>query len=316
MKSKKVSLSLPNISYANQNLKNLNKVSNSVPIDKLDLSGNPITTFSGLRVFPSLFNLDCSNTQLMSFQDFPKQTGIKIFNCKKTPISHRSNLDLMAAITFGESIEKVNGTVINDTIKYTASKLSDTIRPFLVKGWIILGLNPVKILNIQTRKRKTFYNQINEEEEETPEAELENDNPIQNTQAPINSNPPCEEDEGEDVFLEDDDSGTNQDDNVLGETAQNENHEAIDENKNDEEAEAILRNRFFRLQESILTEMKRPEIIPVLSKSGRVSALSTFSSASSTKPSKARQQRPNTSFANRSQIKPKPSTKKQQTDTE
>lgn len=275
MKSKKEISSKASLSYSNQNLNNLSSIPNNVPVEKIDVSYNPIIDFRGMKVFPELHVIDFSNTRFTSFNYFPSQEGVKCFICKKTPICSNQFLYLMCAITFGQSLESVNGVSINQNTKSTALLMTDRIRPFLIKGWIIQNLNPVKIINTQTRQRKTFYIKIDQNDNSDIDA-TSNENKLNNN----NTN------EGDqDIYLEYD----SESDVEVASTAQtnstdvtnNENQTETEDNKDnetDEEIDERLRERFNRLQESILLEMKRPDIIPTIIKGGRVTVLSNYPS--------------------------------------
>lgn len=276
MKSKKETSNKASISYSNQRLTDLAPISNNVPIERIDLSGNPIVDFKGMKTFPELHTIDCSNTRLTSFNYFPNQEGIKSFICKKTPLCTYQFLNLMCTIVFGQSLESVNGISINQNTKSNALTLTPKIRPFLVKGWTIQNLTPVKIIHTQTRQRKTFF--INFDQHEDSEL----DTTLNNSNSNINDN------EGDqDIYLEYD----SESDVDMPSTTQPENADSINneegvqietedkkEENNDDEVDERLRERFMRLQESVLLEMKRPDIIPTVIKGGRVTVLSSYPS--------------------------------------
>lgn len=298
MKSKKDAPNKAIISYSNKNLNNLASIPNNVPVEKIDLSGNPITDFTGMKVFPALHILDCTNTRIISFNNFPNQEGIKAFICKKTPLCSYQLIYLMSAIVFGQSLESVNGININQATKLNALSMTAKIRPFLVKGWIIQNLDPVRIVQTQTRQRKTFYfktDQNNGPSVDSPRDEAEQDT--------SNIDLDLDDQDDQDVYLEDDseydlelsmhsnnnndftDNNNNNINESNGNINENESKSEIrseSEAKTEDEIDEKLRERFMKLQETILFEMKRPDIIPTVIKGGRVTVLSSFPSRPST----------------------------------
>lgn len=279
MKSRKEISSKASISYSNKNLNDLSSIPNNVPVEKIDISNNPIVDFKGMRVFPKIHVLDCSNTRLTSFNFFPNQEGIKTFICKKTPICSNQFLILMSSIVFGQSLESVNGININQNTKSNALTMTPKIRQFLIKGWIIQNLNPVKIIHTQTRQRKTFYIKFDQNENSDLDITANDTN---------NTN----ENEGDqDIYLEYDSESDVEESNTQTteqtENNDNEKQNETDENdekneqNNEDENDEKLRERFMRLQESILIEMKRPDIIPTIIKGGRVTVLSNYPSRAS-----------------------------------
>ena len=258
MKSKGETSNKASISYSNQNITNLSSIANNVPVEKLDLSGNPIVDFSGLKVFPELYILDCSNTQLSSFNNFPNQKGIKSFFCKKTLLCSYPLLYLMSSIVFGPSLESVNGLNIKQTKKANAVQMSQKVRPYLTKGWILQNLDPVKIIHTKTRQRKTFY--LTLDENETAKSDSDSENNSENDQ---------------DVYLEDYSESDTAETNTA---VQNNNNPDFKETEIDEDER--LRQRFMRLQESVLLELKRPDVVQTIIKSGRVTVLSNYPSRS------------------------------------
>jgi hypothetical protein len=65
----------------------------------------------------------------------------------------------MSAIVFGESLQFVNGTFIDQSLHTRATHYRTELRPLLLDGFNIEGpkLSPLKLLNPDTRKRKTIY---------------------------------------------------------------------------------------------------------------------------------------------------------------
>ena len=287
MKSKKEQSNKASLLYNNQNLTNLLSIPNNVPVEKIDLSGNPIIDFTGMKIFPELHVLDCANTELISFNNFPNQEGIKSFICKKTPLCSYKLIYLMCAIVFGQSLEFVNGININQTIKSNALSMSAKIRPFLVKGWILQNLDPIKIIHNQTRQRKTFYFSFKQNDNSELDSQNDSNQSVNN----------IDNENDQDVYLEDDcesdaeslESKTvnsNVDNNINEEENVSTNESKIEiggtnENETENEADTRLRERFRELQERILLEIKRPDIVPTIIKGGRVTVLSTYPSRSS-----------------------------------
>jgi hypothetical protein len=101
-------------------------------------------------------NLLCDGTRLRSFSGLRVPPGVEVFSCRRAPLAGYRFLPVMASIVFGRSLRKVNGITLNRATLSTASALAPLVRDDLLCGWIIENVDPLKLLNLDTRKRRTL----------------------------------------------------------------------------------------------------------------------------------------------------------------
>jgi hypothetical protein len=131
-------------------------ISPQLQLLSLDCSSNPITTFRGLPSVLSVQRLIFDDTQLASFTGITPQTGVEVFSCLRSPLAAYQHLALMSAALFGRSLQKVNGFPIPPSTKTKAAIIAPKVRSLLPDGWIIVNVSPLKLLNLETRRRKTI----------------------------------------------------------------------------------------------------------------------------------------------------------------
>ncbi|KAK8835341.1 hypothetical protein M9Y10_017869 [Tritrichomonas musculus] len=127
-----------------------------LPYQTLTFSSNPIDSFGTLPSLPNLKYLDISETQISSFQYIQTQPLIESINIKNTPLSHYTETILMTVIAFGPTLKMINGSQIPQVIYKRGLKLRPYLLCYLYNGWILLSDNPIKVFNVNTRKRLVF----------------------------------------------------------------------------------------------------------------------------------------------------------------
>lgn len=134
-------------------------------ISELRLSNNPITSLKGLVTIESMTSLKLDNTKLQNFQDAQPQPGLRTISFQKTPLAMYQTYKLMAIIVFGDNLELVNGNPVKPIDKKKARVVRDKVLSYLLKGWILTSLSPLRIYNVATKTRRIIYvsQQINEE---------------------------------------------------------------------------------------------------------------------------------------------------------
>lgn len=127
-----------------------------LPYESLTFSGNPIDSFLTLPSLPNLKRLDVSDTEINSFQYLQCQPIIESVFIRNTPLFHYNEIILMTVIAFGRTLKKINGSLIPQNIYKRGLEMKPYLFCYLYNGWIILGDDPIKIFNVNTRKRLFF----------------------------------------------------------------------------------------------------------------------------------------------------------------
>ena len=153
----------------NRQLKTFPKQKNVQDARVIDLAGNPITSFVGCFSFQFLRNLNVDNTKISSFEGAPLLPKLSTFSCKNTPLAGFKKLDLMTIIAFGDSLEIVNGHQTDGTTLLIGKRYRPLYRHFLTSGHVILDISPLRLMNTKTRARKTIYDDVNLDEDDTNE---------------------------------------------------------------------------------------------------------------------------------------------------
>ena len=167
--------------FSGRNLSYFPQVSEDTNIYKLDLSNNRMTNFSGMKTYRSLIQLLADdNPKLSSFKGISNHNQLQHFSCKNTPLGNSANIVLMAVIIFGKSLEFVNGKKVPESMYPKAENLKPHVLKYLLDGWLITNINPIKIIHPETRKRKTiYYDQIKVKKTENPaNVEPESNKPL------------------------------------------------------------------------------------------------------------------------------------------
>ena len=121
-----------------------------------DVSGRPITSFRGLLSLPSLKFLVMNNTQISTFEHAPLLPNLVSFSCRGAPLASQKHLHIMAVMAFGDSLRTVNGLRIDSTIHLLGSAYQ-AYRGYLVDGFVVAEITPLKVVHPRTRQRKTIH---------------------------------------------------------------------------------------------------------------------------------------------------------------
>ena len=116
-----------------------------------------IESFKGLPKLHNLKKLDLRGTKINSFENCNYQINLTHLIYIDTPLINYQYGELMSIIVFGDLLTNINFKVINPNIKDFAIINRTKILPFLLKNWIIISNNPLKLLNLNTRERKIIY---------------------------------------------------------------------------------------------------------------------------------------------------------------
>ena len=118
------------------------------------------TSFEGLPSVPNLRALDVRNSSIESFYGAQVQPNLERFNCLETPLAQYKHLALMSLIAFGKSVVYVNGSEVDMDTRRLANSVKSDLRPLICNDrWVIINTDPIKMLHIVTRKRKTYFSE-------------------------------------------------------------------------------------------------------------------------------------------------------------
>lgn len=142
-----------------------------------------LDSFVGLPTIETLKTLNIRRTSIESFFGANPQPNLAKFVCSGTPLSQYKHIPLMAVIVFGNKITHVNGQPVDSEIIDLGNELRPELLPLLTRErWVVTSVNPIKLLNIVTRRRRNIFSKAQEKtvkkpkilEEEDPENTAEN----------------------------------------------------------------------------------------------------------------------------------------------
>jgi hypothetical protein len=124
--------------------------------DSLDFSGNPIDSFRDLQTLPLLSHLNVSRTLIATFEGAQAQPSLQTLRISGAPIDKYETSPIMYVIVFGPQIRHVNGQGIPKIVRSVAERLRPFVLPYLREGWILMGINPIRLLHPKTNARKVL----------------------------------------------------------------------------------------------------------------------------------------------------------------
>lgn len=122
--------------------------------DTVNLSHNPIATLEFLPTLTDFRALIFDDTKLESLLKAVPQPEIEQFSCINAPLAANKFLPIMAVIAFGTNLKVVNGTKITPKIIKDAQTLQVDLYPYIIEGWVIASLSPLKLINPLTKEKK------------------------------------------------------------------------------------------------------------------------------------------------------------------
>ena len=149
--------SLTTKSYENRKLTEFPKVPNAQNLLELRVTGNPIKDFTGLQRMEKLQVLKVDNTEIATFVGAVPQPNLTYLSLEKTPLALFQHYRLMAYMVFGAPLATVSGKPISKEERRLAEKLNPVLRDYLLKGWVITSLNPVRLYNVANRTRLVVF---------------------------------------------------------------------------------------------------------------------------------------------------------------
>lgn len=148
-------------SYKGRNLRSIPTVPNGESVTYIDLSDNPISSFNQLLSYPNLRFLCIDNTKIVSFHHAPELPSLEEFTCRGTSLSCSQYIQLMAVMVFGDRMKIVNGMTIDQRTWLLGKAARAEYRKHLVEGYVFLKIDPIKMINNETRQRKSIFIDLN-----------------------------------------------------------------------------------------------------------------------------------------------------------
>ncbi|OHT08517.1 hypothetical protein TRFO_22939 [Tritrichomonas foetus] len=101
--------------------------------------------------------LRLDNTKIGTFDGAIFNIPIKNLSMLNTPLSHYSHYRLMALIVFGAELETIDHNPIKKSERQLFEKNKEVLYDYLVEGWILTMLSPLKLYHPETRQRRVLY---------------------------------------------------------------------------------------------------------------------------------------------------------------
>jgi hypothetical protein len=125
----------------------------------LVLNRNPIFDFTGLPTLEFLTELYLDATNLSSFQGAEPQPSLHILSFTRTPLVELPAHRIMAWIVFPVSGKPltVNGNTLSASERRFCLAHGDDVLADLLEGWVIVSMEPLKLMHAKTRERRTLF---------------------------------------------------------------------------------------------------------------------------------------------------------------
>ena len=178
-------------SYDSSNLKDFPNPKFLIQYNELSFNNNPITSLKNLPTIHDLFILSLDNTKIESFEGAKVQPQLLSVSMRSSPISLKPHFIEMCLIAFGNQLIKVNGATPTKKQHMFVHSHGSVLYKFITSGWIFTSLdNPVKLLNVKTRKRKQIH--LNEvDDDSTFNLESYDDQELEESSFMINEKGSC-----------------------------------------------------------------------------------------------------------------------------
>lgn len=116
-----------------------------------------LSSFYGLVPFKNLKRLIVDDSSFTSFSHAPELPNLVEFSCIGSPLGNYKHIHYMAHMVFGNSLRQVNRTNVDSLTRLQSEEHRALHKKYLIEGQIFLGLNPLKLFNPESRKRKTLF---------------------------------------------------------------------------------------------------------------------------------------------------------------
>lgn len=153
-------------SFVNSKLTTFPQLPSSVYYDQMTISSPNLTSFqnySNIIKSPSgnkscLVYLKLDNTGIANYKGALRTPSLKYIFLSGTPLSTYHYYRVMTAIVFGaDTLEEIDHTPIKKSERLFSVKNSDLLYPYLIDGWLLTMVDPIRIFDPATRRRRVLY---------------------------------------------------------------------------------------------------------------------------------------------------------------
>lgn len=183
---KKIKTTVNNfLNYSKKGIKSFSELHIPETVISLDVSGNPILSFEGLQQFPQMNTLKANDTRIRTFKGAQIQNSLFNLSLLNTPLSKEKHLTIMSLVTFGQSLQNVNGKYVLPETRTLAAKIKTKVLPYLERGYLISSVEPDLKVHLPGAQRDIIVDLELDEFLEKEKIISENDKKIQEMKARI-----------------------------------------------------------------------------------------------------------------------------------
>jgi hypothetical protein len=143
-----------NLSFYQSKVKKVPLIRDADSIETLDLSGNPISSFKGLRAYHRLKVLKFDGTKICSFVGAVAPPSLRHISLSATPLAAAPHYREMVGIVFGPQLETIDHRAILRSERRAIQRLRPLVRDLLLEGWLLTLTRPLCLVHAQTRLRR------------------------------------------------------------------------------------------------------------------------------------------------------------------
>ena len=92
-----------------------------------------------------------------SFAKVEERKDVQNFHYTNSKLIEYKHTPIMASIFFGPTLQRVNSKPLGRKMIKVAQILSEGLRPLLVEGWILVKLEPVSLVHVESKQRRTIF---------------------------------------------------------------------------------------------------------------------------------------------------------------
>lgn len=141
---KKMKTAVNNFVYCyKKGVKSFSEIYIPESVISVDVSGNPLlSSFEGLASFPQMTTLKANETRISTFKGAQTQTSLVNLSLLNTPLAKEKHLIIMSLLTFGLTLQNVNGKLVLPEMRTLAIKIRSKVLPYLERGYLLSSVDP------------------------------------------------------------------------------------------------------------------------------------------------------------------------------
>lgn len=147
---------LKNVDLSGKNLETIDGTQFDIMTRGINLSNNPIADLRNLPTLPNLESLVLDDTDMITFRGGSNQPRLFKFSCLNTTLAENEYMRLMALVVFGSSLTLINGEQVSILESEDAYLYGPLIRQYLLKGFVLVGKDPIELGNPETGEFKSI----------------------------------------------------------------------------------------------------------------------------------------------------------------